>query len=185
MRRRPMIKGTVVAGLAAFSLVMQSAWADGPVTNIYVGPVTNNATLNWLWTTQYQFRAETPVHGSVDGTAEDWYDSGTEVNLEATADPHYLFSEWQNVPGGQSDSNPVSFFLTAPYTNVLAVFTTKVYSVTVSTEYGTAAPGSTNVSAFEYSVQSITPEIVETAPGTRVRLSGYAVEGAESSTNAP
>ena len=177
MRKCMVIRLVAVVSLAVLGPVSRSALADDPVTNVYVGPVTNNATLNWLWTTQYSFRVESPVHGSVSGTSNDWYDVGTEIDVEATPDPHYLFSEWHNVQGGTSTSNLLIFPLAAPYTNVVAVFTAKVYTVTVNSQFGTPAPGSTGVSAFQHSQQSISPEHVGIAPGTRVRLSGYSAQG--------
>ena len=179
------IARTIAGIVLCIVVTVQFAAAAGPVTNIYVGPVTNNATLNWLWTTQYQFRVESPVYGSVEGTNDGWYDIATEIDIEATAAPHYLFSQWQNVPGGTSSENPLNFSLLGPYTNVTAVFTARVYSVTVHTEHGTAAPGSTNISAFEYSRQSMSDKLINVAPGVRARLSGYTVHGAQASTNAP
>jgi len=175
----------VAASLTVLGFATRSALAEDPVTNVYVGPVTNNATLNWLWTTQYSFIVESPIHGEVSGSTNGWHDIGTEINVEATADAHYLFSEWQHIPDGTDTNNPLIFSLAAPYTNVTAVFTAKLYRVTVNSAYGTPTPGSTNISAFQHSQQTISPEYVEIEPGTRVRLSGYSAEGADTSTDAP
>jgi len=147
--------------------------------------MTNNATLNWLWATQYSFRVESPVNGAVAGTSNDWYDAGTAIDLHATPEEHYAFSEWQNVPGGTSTNNPLSFTLTAACTNVTAVFELKQYSLTVVSAYGTPLPGSTNVTAFEFSRQVIEPQYIELEPGTRVRLSGHTVQGGEVHTSPP
>ena len=141
-------------------LVGHATMAAGPVTNVYVGPVTNNATLNWLWATQYQFTAAAPVHGSVSGSSNDWYDVSTTINLEATPDDYYTFTGWQHVPGGTSTNNPLSFALSGPYTNVTAVFAPEQYLITVHSAHGTPHPGTTNVAAFGYSQQSIAPEVV-------------------------
>ena len=118
---------------------------------------------------------------AVDG----WYATGTTIRLQATPDQHYVFQEWQNVPGGTSTANPLDFALSAAYTDVTAVFGPTNYAVTVNSDYGTPQPGSTNVTAFGYSTQAIDSVTIDTAPGVRVRLSGYEIQGAEVSTDAP
>ena len=39
--------------------------------------------------------------------------------------------------------------------------------------------------SFTYSQQTIAPTLVDVAPGVRARLSGYDVQGADASTEAP
>ncbi len=185
MSKRMTVGTRIGIAVVGIYFVAGIGFAADPVTNVYVGPMTNNATLNWLWTTQYQFNVESPENGAVTGTANDWYDTGTAIDITANPDQHYQFLQWQNVPGGTSTNNPLGFSLSSPYTNVAAVFALKQYTVTVNSDHGTASPGTESVTALQYSQQSMSPETVSISSGVRVRLSGYQAENVSVSTNAP
>lgn len=66
--------------------------AVGP-TNVMTLTLTNNATLTWLWTTNYLL-ALTPEPGGTVAPASSWQLPGAEIQLTATASNDFAFAHW-------------------------------------------------------------------------------------------
>lgn len=153
-----------------------NALAQGP-TNVNM-TVTNNATIDWLWATQYLAVASAAANGTVSGQTNDWIDLGSNVTVQANANPNCHFTYWTGVPDGVTNSNPAVFVMDTFYTNMMAFFALDVKTVTVTTAYGTAVPGTTNVPYGFNLNESIVPTAVTTTPGrVRVRVKGVKVTG--------
>lgn len=100
-----------------------------------------NVTANWK--TQYYLTANS-AQGTVDGAG--WYDSGanayatvTPLTVSGPAGTQYLFTQWTgDASGATSSSNPIT--MNAPKT---ATANWKIqHYLTMSTNFGTATPGS-------------------------------------------
>jgi len=82
-------------------------------TNIMTLALTNNATLTWLWRTNYWLGMAAGSNGTVN-VGDGWQKAGEPVLITATADPHYHFILW----AGDADGNvsPLSLLMDAPKT---------------------------------------------------------------------
>ena len=77
-----------------------------------------------------------------------------------------------------TNSNPATFAMDSFYTNMTAYFAPDMKTVTVTSAYGTAAPGTTNVPYGTILDESIAPLVVTTTPGrVRVRIKSVTVTG--------
>lgn len=151
----------------------QGSWP----TNVNM-TVTNNATIDWLWTTQYMAKATSAGNGSVSGHTNDWIDLGSNATVQANANPNCHFIYWTGVPAVATNSNPAIFVMDNFYTNITAYFDWDVKTVTVYTAYGTAIPGTTNVPYGTMLNQTISSSVVTTDPGrVRVRVKEVKVNG--------
>ena len=109
-----------------------SFWSDGGAISHAVSP-TVNTTYTANFTTQYYLTMNTGPGGSV-SPVSDWYDSGTNVDISATAWNGYTFGTWAGT-GGDSYSgtnNPASVTINGPITqtasfNLLA----QILSITI------------------------------------------------------
>lgn len=100
-----------------------------------ISSLTNNAMVVVGWQEQYAYGVSAGPGGSVQGTTNDWYDSGTAISNKAVANLHYQFTHWTGAPAGKENENPLMFSLTNAYTNVAAVFSLVDYSVGVTSKY--------------------------------------------------
>ncbi|HBA84250.1 MAG TPA: hypothetical protein DCZ95_09180 [Verrucomicrobia bacterium] len=73
--------------------------------------VTNDATLTWLWTTNYQLTTAAGAHGSI-LPATGWRAYGSNVEITATADLYYHFTTWTDDASG--DANPLIVTMSGP-----------------------------------------------------------------------
>ena len=146
--------------------------------------VTNNVTIDWLWATQYLVLATSAGNGSVSGHTNDWLDAGSNATVLANANPNYHFVRWTGVPSAVTNNNPAVFAVDSFYTNAAAYFALDVKTVTVSSPYGAALPGSTNVSYGTLLDESIAPLVITTMPGrVRVRVKDVRVSGNDCTTS--
>ena len=82
----------------------------GTATN-FTMTATNDASLVWLWTTNYWLDADAAEHGSVN-VADGWQPGGAATQITALADAYYHFTNWT---GSVSETNnPLDLFMDAP-----------------------------------------------------------------------
>jgi uncharacterized protein (TIGR03790 family) len=82
-------------------------------TTQFVMTVTNDASLTWLWTTNYWLEPTAGDHGTVTGTNA-WQAAGSTTQLTATADLYYHFTHWSGEVS--STNNPLALLMDAPQT---------------------------------------------------------------------
>ena len=63
------------------------------LTNVMVMTHTNDATLTWLWKTQFDLTVSAGPHGAVSAT-NGWWDAGATATAAAAADAYYHFAAW-------------------------------------------------------------------------------------------
>ncbi len=94
--------------------VTGNAFAQSGPTNVLL-TLTNSATVTWQWSTNYWFARESGTNGSVSGSTNGWYASGSTVSLAAAGDSGYRFADWAgDVPAGQAHDNPLFLLMDAP-----------------------------------------------------------------------
>jgi len=160
-------------------LVSAPAQAQDPwPTNVNM-TVTNNATIDWLWATQYMIKAGSAGNGTVSGQTNDWIDSGSNATVQANANQNHHFVYWTGVPDAVTNNNPATFTVDTYYTNILAFFALDTKTVTVYTAYGTAVPGITNVVSYGANLDlTVAPLVVtQSEDRVRVRVKGVNVTG--------
>ncbi|MBR3895480.1 MAG: leucine-rich repeat protein [Bacteroidaceae bacterium] len=100
-----------------------------PATNEFTVVVTNNIDFTWdIVATNYWLKINQPVHGTVSGASNGWYDANAIVQLSKVANKGYRFNGWNgdvlgcteldavlNVPMNQARSIG-AFFVTEGYT---------------------------------------------------------------------
>lgn len=84
--------------------------ASGATTN-FIMTVTNDASLTWIWTTNYWLDTEASAHGSVD-VADAWQPANTVIQISATADAYYHFTNWSG--DAFSSNNPLDLLMDSP-----------------------------------------------------------------------
>ncbi len=97
--------------------------------------ITNDATLTWLWETNYWLDTATSGSGSVD-VDDGWKASGANVQINATAAFGYSFSGWS---GDTNDCTIGGAQITAPMTSARAI--TASFAV---------SPGSNTTNTLDY-----------------------------------
>ena len=102
--------GTQYAGLG-WTLAGNDPLSGGD-TN-FVMTVTNDATLVWLWSTNYWLDAGAGEHGSID-VADAWQPAGVSTQITAAADDYYHFTAWSG--DDVSTNNPLDLLMDAPKT---------------------------------------------------------------------
>ena len=73
--------------------------------------ITNNSTLTWVWTNEYELVVSAAANGSVNsGVVNGWYTNGVTVtNITATPSNGYSFAYWTgDVPPANTNDNPLS-----------------------------------------------------------------------------
>ena len=98
----------LAAVLAA--LFLGSAEAQQP-TNVAM-VVTNDATIDWLWGTQFVFAATSAGNGAVSGGSNEWYDQGTTVEVTAVPAIYYHFVSWTGTV--DATTNPLALTVDQP-----------------------------------------------------------------------
>lgn len=85
-------------------------------SNTFALVLTNDATLAWLWLTNYWFAADV-TNGTLD-VANGWIEAGTNLTATATPWPYYHFAAWDGETNGSLiNSNSI----TAPMTRARAI----------------------------------------------------------------
>ena len=103
----------ISAGWSLLGHVAANGESSGTGTQVVI-TVTNQATLIWLWRTNYGLHVEAGLYGSVDIT-NGWYAKGSVVTGRAEAEPYYHFTHWSGtVTGSAVWENPLSMPMDGP-----------------------------------------------------------------------
>jgi hypothetical protein len=94
-------------------------WSDGDTANTKSITVSDSATYDVSYKTQYQLtmQANPSDSGTVSPSAGTyWYDSGSSVTISATANSGYVFSSWSGSGSGSytGTTNPASITMNGP-----------------------------------------------------------------------
>jgi alpha-tubulin suppressor-like RCC1 family protein len=137
------VSGTEVQGSTQYvctgAAVVGNSFTQVNPTNVTL-TLTNDASLTWIWSTNYWFGRSAGPNGSVTGATNGWYALGGSVTVTGVPDAHYHFAGWTgDVPDGQTNSNPLTLALDRAR-SVTANFAIDWHTLTISTPYGTATP---------------------------------------------
>ncbi len=93
-------------------IVGLSGWGPASVraqspTNVTM-TVTNDATIEWVWATQFMFTATSAGHGTVGGDGNGWYDEGATVRVTATPAAYRHFVAWTGTVNSVSNPLPLT-----------------------------------------------------------------------------
>jgi uncharacterized delta-60 repeat protein len=126
----PVVNGTtqyVCKGWSLAGVLATNGQASGATTTVEM-MLTNNATLTWLWTTNYWFQREAGADGSVSGDTNGWYSRDSQMTVTATGDNTHRLAYWAgDVPAGHTNDNPLILtmdtarFVTAHFTIITLV----------------------------------------------------------------
>lgn len=108
-----------------------SAWSDGGAISHVITPLTAT-TYTANFTTNYYLTMDTGAGGSI-GPASLWTNSGENVNISATPNTGYFFSNWSGSGAGSysGDSNVTSITMDGPITET-ASFLPTILGVSIS-----------------------------------------------------
>jgi hypothetical protein len=174
---KPNLTALVSGAILGGALLANQANAQNVSTNVLVDA---NKTLTWNWTNQFLLTYSDPALGTITGSAPNWYDTNSLVNLTAAPDTptQYQFANWSGVPsslGAQTNNASISFNMNGPYTPVanfaLRNFTLTVVSTFGGTNVGNPNPGTVTVPYGSNVLQTI-QQYVTNAPGVRLRNTG-------------
>jgi hypothetical protein len=108
-----------------------SSWSDGGAQTHTINAPSSSTTYTASFTTEYSLTTSVSPSGAgtVTPLGTNWYDSGQNVSLSATANPGYTFGAWSGDFSGTT--NPTSIAMNGPK-NVVANFTQNQYTLTVN-----------------------------------------------------
>jgi len=147
-----------------------SSWSDGGAMSHAVTPTTSsNYTANF--TTQYYLTMSAGAGGSV-SPGSLWTNSGTAVNINATASNGYSFIGWTGSGSGSysGNNNAASVTMNGPITQT-ASFTTQVQAMTFVQQPGNVLQGATitpevQVQAFDINGQALSSATITLSLGS-------------------
>jgi hypothetical protein len=156
--------------------VDSNAFTQVSATNAQL-TVTNNATLTWLWTTNFLLTTTNSGSGGV-SPSTGWQGSGSNVPVIATPAAHWHFTGWS---GDTDGCVIVGNVITAAMTqarSLTASFAIDQHTLTVSSVRGTPSPGTLTV---DYN-----SEVDQWLVGSPILLGGtqYTCTGAAVDSNA-
>jgi len=124
------------------AIVKGNAFTQVNPTNVTL-TLTNNATLTWLWSTNYWLAISTSGSGSVTGSTNGWYLAGSSVTVTSAPNPGYTFAGWTgDVPPG-STNNAIQTMTMSQARTVMAHFVVSAgptQTLTIVSEHGTGLP---------------------------------------------
>ncbi len=115
----PVAAGAGTQYVCVAATVLSNEFFQISPTNVTL-TLTNNATLTWLWQTQYQLTAITNGSGSVTGSTG-WLTPGSTSILTAVASQHWQFDGWSGDTNGWEGAD-----------NVITVEMTRARSITAN-----------------------------------------------------
>ena len=147
-----------------------SSWSDGGTMSHTVTPTTSsNYTANF--TTQYYLTMSAGAGGSV-SPGSLWTNSGTAVNISATASNGYSFIGWTGGGSGSysGNNNAASVTMNGPITQT-ASFTTQVQAMTFVQQPGNVLQGAiiapeVQVQAFDINGQALSSATITLSLGS-------------------
>lgn len=86
-------------------------------STLAVFEVTNNLTITWLWTNEYELVVSTSTGGGAHTASNGWHKHGTVIEgLTAQADANYSFNQWvgYEAPRGHQTANPLTVTMDQP-----------------------------------------------------------------------
>jgi uncharacterized repeat protein (TIGR02543 family) len=108
-----------------------ASWSDGGAQTHTITLPSSSTTYTANFTTQYTLTTSVGSSGggTVSPSGTNWYNSGQSVQITATADPGYSFSNWSGNLSGST--NPTSITMNGPK-SVVANFTQNQYTLTIN-----------------------------------------------------
>ena len=118
-----------------------NAPAAGSGTNVVLTQ-TNNATLTWLWATNYQLTSSSAGNGVIaaGSSTNGFYAVGTPVSVTATPNLGYYFAGWTGDTGAGNTSNPTLNLTMDQARSVVAHFAPEGYTLQIISAHGTGTP---------------------------------------------
>jgi hypothetical protein len=112
-------------------------------TNSFVMTQTNNATLTWLWKTNYWLETTAGGGGTID-LASGWYDAGSSQVMTATASNGYHLAGWTGDTNGcEPNGSQITIPMNGPR-SIGASFAINMYDITATAgSNGVIAPTGT------------------------------------------
>ena len=112
--------------------------ASGEKTSVTF-TMRTNSRITWNWKTQYQLttHVEPPGSGTITPPDDSWHDAGN-IEVEATANPGYLFDYWTDDLSGTD--NPDTLNMNGP--KIVTANFVSGYTLTVTSEHGSCSPDS-------------------------------------------
>jgi hypothetical protein len=132
------------------------SWSDGEAMSHMV-TATTSTTYTANFTTQYYLTMNAGPGGSV-SPVSDWYDSGTNVNVSATASNGYTFSTWTGIGSGSysGTNNPASITINEPVTQTAGFdLLPEILGITVGNS-GLVTINYTTIPGHSYHVETTT-----------------------------
>ena len=128
-----------VSGLTGIRYVCSGWTGTGSVpasgsTNSLTFTITQNSTLTWNWKTEYKLtKISNPSDGGtiISTNNAEWYQSNSTVNVQASPNNGYIFSNWSGDLTGTA--NPTTITMTGPKT-ITANFLKKDFTISVQPE---------------------------------------------------
>jgi len=147
-----------------------SSWSDSGTMSHTITPTTNS-TYTANFTTQYYLTMSAGAGGSVSPDSM-WTNSGTVVNISATASNGYSFIGWTGSGSGSysGNNNAASVTMNGPITQT-ASFTTQVQAMTFVQQPGNVLQGATitpevQVQAFDINGQALSSATITLSLGS-------------------
>ena len=147
-----------------------SSWSDGGTMSHTITPTTSS-TYTANFTTQYYLTMSAGAGGSV-SPGSLWTNSGTVVNISATASNGYSFVSWTGSGTGSysGNNNAASVTMNGPVTQT-ASFTTQVQAMTFVQQPGNVLQGATitpevQVQAFDINGQALSGATITLSLGS-------------------
>ncbi len=161
-----------------------SNWSDAGAISHSVTVGSNPLTITGTFTTQYQLTtAVTPSNGgNVTPATGTFYDSGTVVNVSATANPNFAFTNWTgSVANANSAATTVTMDAPKSITANFAAFQPVTITVPAGIQFnfnGTTYTGTQtiNVAPGTYTLVTSTPQSL--GAGTRAVFNNWSDAGA-------
>ena len=151
------------------------SWSDGGAMSHTV-IVTNNTTYTANLTTRYYLTMNAGLGGSV-SPVSDWYDSGTNLGISATASNGYVFSSWAGTGTGSysGTNNPASVTMNGPVMQTAAFDAlSEILGITISDDRSVTISYAT-IPGHSYHVETTTDlssSAWATVPGSTTNATG-------------
>jgi hypothetical protein len=129
-----------------------TTWSDAGAMSHSVAPITDT-TYTANFKTQYYLTMNAGTGGSV-SPASDWYDSGTNVSISATASNGFTFAGWTGSYSGTN--NPASVTMSSPVTQTASFVLLPVIQGFTVDGAGVVTMGYSTVSGLTYHVETTT-----------------------------
>lgn len=141
--------------------------------------LTNNSSIEWLWTTNVWLELGVAGNGTIVGSSSGWQPLGTSVTITASALTNHFFSGWTgDVSEAEATQNPLTLTLDQPRA-VWAVFQSIVGSNLLNNPSFEFEGANTNI-ATHWKLND--PDMHGSASGTALRVNWRASEGTWSAT---